>query len=37
MKAVEEKLAEAIEQARLLDVGPRELTDMLRLLYTEEE
>lgn len=37
MKAVEEKLAEAIEQARLLGVGPRELAEMLRLLYTEDE
>jgi GntR family transcriptional regulator len=37
MKAVEEKLAEAIEQARLLGVGPQQLTEMLRLLYAEEE
>ncbi len=37
MKAVEEKLANAIEQARLLGVGPQELTEMLRILYTEEE
>jgi GntR family transcriptional regulator len=37
MKAVEEKLTEAIEQARLLGVGPGQLTEMLRLLYAEEE
>ncbi len=37
MKAVEEKLADAIEQARLLGVGPQQLTEMLRLLYAEEE
>jgi len=37
MKAVEEKLTEAIEQARLLGVGPQQLTEMLRLLYAEEE
>ena len=37
MKAVEERLADAIEQARLLGVGPQQLTEMLRLLYAEEE
>ena len=37
MKAVEEKLADAIEQARLLGVGRQQLTEMLRLLYAEEE
>jgi GntR family transcriptional regulator len=37
MKAVEEKLAEAIDQARLLGVGPQQLAEMLRLLYAEEE
>jgi GntR family transcriptional regulator len=37
MKAVEEKLAEAVEQARLLNVGPDQLAEMLRLLYTEDE
>ena len=37
MKAVEEKLADAIEQARILGVGPQQLTEMLRLLYAEEE
>jgi len=33
MKAVEEKLAEAVDQARLLGVGPEQLAEMLRLLY----
>jgi len=37
MKAVEEKLAEAVEQARLLDVEPEQLAEMLRLLFAEEE
>lgn len=37
MKAVEEKLAEAIDQARLLGVGPEQLAEMLRLLYAEDE
>jgi len=37
MKAVEEKLAEAVDQARLLNVEPEQLAEMLRLLYTEEE
>ena len=37
MKAVEEKLAEAVDQAHLLGVGPQQLTEMLRLLYAEEE
>ena len=36
MKAVEEKLAEAVDQARLLGVGPEQLTEMLGLLYGEE-
>jgi len=35
MKAVEEKLAEAVDQARLLGVGPEHLAEMLRLLYGE--
>jgi GntR family transcriptional regulator len=35
MKAVEEKLAEAVDQARLLGVGPEQLSEMLRLLYGE--
>lgn len=37
MKAVEEKIREAIDQARLLGVGQRQLAEMLRLLYAEEE
>jgi GntR family transcriptional regulator len=37
MKAVEEKLAEAVEQARLLGVGPPQLAEMLRILYGEED
>ena len=37
MKAVEEKLAEAVDQARLLNVGSEQLAEMLRLLYAEEE
>jgi hypothetical protein len=36
MKLVEEKLQAAVAEARLLGVGPGELTDMLRLLYEEE-
>jgi GntR family transcriptional regulator len=36
MKIVEEKLASALEEARLLGVGLDELTEMLRLLYQEE-
>jgi GntR family transcriptional regulator len=37
MKVVEEKLAEAVEQARLLGVRPAQLAEMLHLLYAEEE
>jgi GntR family transcriptional regulator len=37
MKAVEEKLADAVDQAQLLGVGPDQLVEMLRLLYTEDE
>ncbi len=37
MKLVEEKLAEAVEEARLLGIGPKALRDMLRLLYEEKE
>jgi GntR family transcriptional regulator len=37
MKAVEEKLAEAVDQARLLNVGSEALAEMLRLLYAEDE
>jgi len=36
MRTVEEKLEEAVEQARALDIGPEELEQMLRLLYGEE-
>jgi hypothetical protein len=32
---VEEKLAEAVEQARLLGVPPEQLTEMLHLLFGE--
>jgi GntR family transcriptional regulator len=35
MKAVEEKLAEAVDQARLLGVDRDQLSEMLRLLYGE--
>jgi GntR family transcriptional regulator len=37
MKIVEEKLVSALEEARLLGVGIGELTEMLRLLYQEEQ
>jgi len=33
MKAVEEKLGEAVDQARLLGIEPDQLAEMLRLLY----
>jgi GntR family transcriptional regulator len=36
MKLVEEKLQAAVAEARLLGIGPSELTDMLRLLHEEE-
>jgi len=36
MKLVEEKLAEAVTEARLLGIGPKSLREMLRLLYEEE-
>jgi len=36
MKAVEETLAEAVDQARMLGVGLTQLSKMLRLLYEEE-
>ncbi len=36
MKVVEEKLAEAVDQAQLLGVGPEQIAEMLRLLYDEE-
>jgi len=35
MKAVEEKLADAVDQARLLGVDREQLAEMLRLLYSE--
>jgi GntR family transcriptional regulator len=37
MKAVEEKLAAAVAEARLLAVPPEQLHEMLELLYGEEE
>lgn len=37
MKAVEEKLAEAVDQAKTLGVGRRQLGEMLRLLYDGDE
>jgi hypothetical protein len=36
MKVVEEKLAAALAEARLLGVGLDDLTEMLQLLYQEE-
>ncbi len=36
MKLVEEKLAEAVAEARLLGIRPKALREMLRLLYEEE-
>ena len=36
MRLVEEKLAAAVAEARLLGVDPDELAEMLRLLYEEE-
>lgn len=37
MRAVEEKLAAAVEEARLLGIGPKELARMLALLSQEAE
>lgn len=37
MRTVEEKLAAAVEEARLLGIGPEELARMLELLYKEAE
>jgi GntR family transcriptional regulator len=37
MTAVEEKLAEAVDQARVLGVDRDQLSEMLRLLYAEGE
>ena len=37
VREVEQKLAEAVDQARLLGVGRAQLTKMLRLLYSDDE
>jgi len=37
MKLVEEKLAGAVAEARMLGIGHKALREMLRLLYEEEE
>lgn len=37
MRVVEDRLAEAVEEAQLLGVGPKQLVEMLRLLYSEDE
>ena len=37
MKIVEEKMAEAVAEARLLQIGPKALRDMLKLLYEEKD
>ena len=37
MKAVEEKLSEAVSEARMLDIGVKEFKEMLTILYREEE
>jgi GntR family transcriptional regulator len=37
MKLVEDKLASAVAEARLMGLGPGELADMLNLLYGEDE
>jgi GntR family transcriptional regulator len=37
MRVVEEKLVGAVEEARLLGIGPEELARMLGLLYKEAE
>jgi len=37
MKLVEEKLAAAVAEARLLGIGHKALREMMRLLYEEEE
>jgi GntR family transcriptional regulator len=37
MKLVEEKLAAAVAEARLMGLGPGELAEMLNLLYGEDE
>jgi len=37
LKAVEEKLMEAVSESRVLDISLQELQEMLRLLYEEGE
>ena len=37
MKVVEEKLTEAVSEARMLDIGVKDLKEMLNILYGEEE
>ena len=37
MKAVEDKLTEAVAEARMLEIGYKELKEMLSILYKEEE
>ena len=37
MKAVEDKLTEAVAEARMLDIGFKELKEMLSILYKEDE
>lgn len=37
MKVVEEKLTEAVSEARMLDIGVKDLKEMLTILYREEE
>ncbi|WP_418790783.1 GntR family transcriptional regulator [Phosphitispora sp. TUW77] len=37
LKAVEEKLAEAVTESKVLDISLTQLQEMLRLLYEEEE
>lgn len=37
MKAVEDKLTEAVAEARMLDIGYKELKEMLSILYKEED
>ena len=37
MKVVEEKLTEAVAEARMMDIGIKDLREMLTTLYREEE
>ena len=37
MKAVEEKLSEAVNEARMLNIGLKDLSEMLSILYGEEK